>query len=359
MADEKEQSFAFFMELPELVQYNILAQTELVPTWGFPIEIASRSRVEHNKRPSWPRKSTAPTNHRSLCVCQLCAIQPPFSFRAVTNCPACIEDRGTPRTVRLGWHFSINIFLVSRHVNRLAKSVFFSQNRFILWDNSGMPLEMLGITDDSEFVYLDLTLRKLRQIPLASFRWLELRLEYIRPSENAKDGIAYKLWHELADLINNVTLVGRLTLVIDFSFMNSEYFGIDTDENDIWKAYQNIAGAFKYKERRLKNFFVHLSDPGLSYYETDIVRWTRERKLEKLVMNNEDYDSASRGKYRHSWLDESSGPRMHFRHLLRYFDLDQLDDRDPEVRQALLDDGTSIHDKYGHEYHTCPSYMPR
>lgn len=341
--DDKEQSFAF-MKLPDLVQYIILTQTDLVPNGSVPIQITSRSRVCPDDQSIGPRKSTTPSNHTSLCVCQLCAVQPPTDLCSATGSPSREWDRGTPKTVCSRWSFPISIFLVSRQVNTLARSVFFSQNTFLIWDNSRPPSRAVGGIVRSEFVYLDLTLRKLRQMPLASFRWLEFRVESSRALENKKDGISYKLWHELAELINNAKLAGRLTLVIDFSYLNSEYTGSNDDPEDIWEADQNIAGDFKQKETLFKDFFMHLASPGLSYYEDDIVRWNRERKLERLVMNNKDYDSALRGKYRQRWLDESSGPRMHFRHFLRSVDLSFLDDRDEEVRQGILDE--SIIEQY-------------
>lgn len=127
-------------------------------------------------------------------------------------------------------------------------------------------------------------------------------------------------------------------MVIDFSFLNDDYTGSDDDPEDTWEAYQNIAGAFKHKERLFKDFFLHLASPGLYSYEDDIVRWTRERELEKLAMNDKDYDSTLRGKYRQRWLDESSGPRMFFRHFLQSVDLGHLDDQDAEVRKGILDE---------------------
>lgn len=184
-ADDEEQSFAF-MKLPDLVQYVILTQTDLVPKGSVPIQIVSRSRVGQNDQFIGPRKSAAPSNHTSLCVCQLCAVQPPIDFCAATRCAGCGWDRGTPKAVCSRWSFPISIFLVCRQVNALAKSVFFSQNTFLVWDNSRPPSRAVGATAGSDFVYLDLTLRKLHQMPLASFRWLEFRLESFRALENKK-----------------------------------------------------------------------------------------------------------------------------------------------------------------------------
>ena len=281
--------------LPEEIQDIVLSYTDLVsPTY------LAWNEWDRNKQPV---KSLRQFGNYGLICCMQCN-----DIGEVCTCPvrhAAATVSAFTKNVCKCWHFPSSIFLVNKHINRIATRIFFSKNKFIIWNTT--PYEEGERSLEQQVKFLADPNSILRSLSIAAFshlRWVRLNFRSFHQLDGQSNSPGYKSWTELTSRLKYaVPDLSLLTIELDlWSYLSLSYFFPEGDRHDIakkWTAYQNIAELFKVPPdtRNYRDFFIYLGSPQPNSARDDVIRWRRERELEARIMGD-GYNAGARGKYR-------------------------------------------------------------
>ena len=207
------------------------------------------------------------------------------------------------------WKFPSDIFCVNRKFNYLAEKIFLSKNKFILHDDNLADSRVHYVWRDPAKSYLEPHMSFLHRFPertVKYLRWIRLTSSSFISSEAVNTTSSrHQKWKELTDLIKTKLSTALLTIELDFYWLSPSDLESVRERDEKWISYQNITKLFQLPYRigqdavgrsTYHDFFIRLASPQPTSYSNDLIRWERERELEKLIMGSE-YDSAKRGKY--------------------------------------------------------------
>jgi hypothetical protein len=292
-----------FGRLPEEIQEMILTHTDLVSPLYLSWNEVGRDRQA--------RKSLHYFQDLGVVCCLRCT-----EMSEVCTCP--IHHAAYTTNSCTCWRFPSAMFLVNRQVNKLATRVFFSQNKFVLFDSA-----LYGRHDENGMSHLrvgdgylaDQTtlLRSLPERSLSHLRWLRLNFRSFYSSDCLPGTPGHEAWTRLTSIIKAVAQISALTVELDLADGVGDMYHYpemsDAEVEEKWLTYQNIVGLFKAaptdatgrndesaSATLYRDFFIRLGSPQPYSAENDLLRWQREQELERRIMGA-DYNAAARGKY--------------------------------------------------------------
>ncbi|KAB8229659.1 uncharacterized protein BDW43DRAFT_314695 [Aspergillus alliaceus] len=189
------------------------------------------------------------------------------------------------------WKFPLSLFLVNRRFYQEATHIFWSLNRFVVFDTEAYPSDVIG-----PFPPI------LEPVHLATFMspYAMRYLRYLQFNSPPNRGDALKAYKEMIELLRRSADLPRLTITLNLREMQSyeyEYQEPISEEEEIQtylELYTPLIIAL-VPLRALKDFFVHI---GTLRSWRDCVENKRalwERRLETMVMGME-YRSSERVK---------------------------------------------------------------
>ena len=182
------------------------------------------------------------------------------------------------------WQYPASLFLVSKPFYEYAMELFFSSNRFVIWENT---------SSRNPEVFHVRTLTFLFQLPMRArdyLRWIRINFHVF----DSQIVHMFEHWDTLAKELSQGA-PHKLTIDLDLECCQIDRVydpPTEQEELDMWNTYLMFTA--RLSPLMLKDFFVRLAWP----VDRDKVakREDCERKLEKLVMGK-DYDAEARGKY--------------------------------------------------------------
>ena len=260
----KESRHFPFTKLPEELQRHILSYTDLVA----PSVLEWNYGTFHEK--GRDRLMLHEIGERTCCFNCTDAIE---ACCCSLNHAAYSSDRCTC------WRYPASLFLVSKPFYEYGIELFFSSNRFVIWEDP---------SPENREVH---TRVFFSQIPKRARRYLSWIRIYFHHFDTSIAEI-YDEWGALADELSQ-HVQHKLTIDLDLEYLlGGNYFPepMDQAELDMWNAYLGFVKRLSVVKP--KDFFIRVICPH--YREEERRDW--ERCLERLVMG-EDYDAEARGKY--------------------------------------------------------------
>ncbi|KAF8886878.1 hypothetical protein CPB84DRAFT_1949271, partial [Gymnopilus junonius] len=268
-----------FLDLPKELQRDILCRTDLVSQYildvnGYLNEYHSRRGIE-------------PFEQGDTTCCLQCS-------DAADAC-CCPSNHAAFSSVQCTcWVYPAALFQVSKDIWQEAMVIFFSKNKFIIWEEPWPLDKRPGMRQALSFF------KKLPPLALENLRWIRFNLIGDYPLDVPEGSIPLAGWKEMAKFVADKMDTRKLTVELDLRYDHEDpdVYDIETEvqREKNWKSYQNMAEVFYFKDG-LKDFFVHLASPYEIRGVIDArVRKERERILEKRIMG-EGYDSHTRGKF--------------------------------------------------------------
>ncbi|PPR00207.1 hypothetical protein CVT26_009074 [Gymnopilus dilepis] len=270
-----------FSDLPKELQKEILSHTELVSPYI--LQGSSDLYTEDCAQATF-----IPFEKGDVDCCLQCT-------DAAEACCCSVNHAAFSTTQCKCWSFPAALFNVSREMKREATAIFFSRNRFVIYQD---PLSLSPWPGRN-------ALSLLRNLPPGSLkymRWIRFHTTDI-DLHVQEERTVLDLWKTMAQFVEQHCEPSMLTIELDFLYDNELPNVYDLEgmvkRETTWRLYQNMVGAFQFHSG-LRDFFVHLASPyDLSedgQADLSLVRRSRATMLEKRIMG-EDYDSQVRGKY--------------------------------------------------------------
>lgn len=264
-----------YAELPRELRRQILWHTDLVA--GFVLEWNGYGHQRKTERRLRPFEGS------HVRCCTRCS-------DAVEACCCLVNHAAFSSRQCICWRFPAALFTVSKEFKRDATELFYSANRFLIWEF--LPQEYHR-SDISETLLL---LRRMPAYALKHLRWLRFNRRWIPPDIKLYIPTPDP-WQQAADIIHRDLMTSKLTIELDCRYYFDDGCGEESQEEEDgrWNSYQTLVSVFESKGP-FQDFFVHLASPMEYSLESDLLRLERERLLEKQVMGP-DYRAVVRGKY--------------------------------------------------------------